>query len=207
MNAQTQRAEPVFVVVSLTCDSHWVDHSLVQGFRFLGLAPGNSVKVDIFSNLNDFTANEQVLLLAIRKLRHLPRLFRPFSHPSFDKLLELVGWALLLLFVLRGVLVSEDDLEQETKEQSGVFLVREQKHIEAQVIKVAQMFEVFGELLAGLKASSGLVKILGLQILDVNELVFLTEHGMDARKAKLGCAAHGHFVEVLNAFHVNAQTF
>ena len=92
----------------------------------------------------------------------MPRLFRPFSHPSFDKLLELVGWALLLLFVLRGVFVSEDNLEQETKEQSGVFLVREQKHIEAQVIEVAQVFEVFGELLAGLKASGGLVKVLRL---------------------------------------------
>ena len=69
------------------------------------------------------------------------------------------------------------------------------------------MFEIFGELLTGFKAPRGLGHVLCLQVLDVNELVFLAKHSMDARETKLSRAAHRNLVKVLNALHLDAQTF
>lgn len=67
------------------------------------------------------------------------------------------------------------------------------------------MLEILRELLARLEPASGLSQILLLQELDVNELVFVAEHGVDAVEADHGGAAHRFSLKVLKAAHLHAE--
>lgn len=117
----------------------------------------------------------------------------------------MVGGPFFALLGSGGVFITEDDLEQEAEKLAGLFLVWEQEHVDAQVVEVAKVLKILGKLLARLEPASWLSQILLLQKLDVDELVFLAEHGVDAIEANHGSAAHRFSLKSFKAAHLHAK--
>ena len=81
--------------------------------------------------MDDFTANQHVLGLPVGEVWHQPRLLVPFGQATLNHDLQVVCWPLLALLGCGGIFVTENNLEEEAEKLAGLFLIREEEHIDA----------------------------------------------------------------------------
>ena len=194
------------IVISLACDRHCVQHLLVEALCLLRLAAGNAIKIDVFLDLDDLATDKHTLLLAFAELRQLPRLLRPLCQAPLDQLFKHIRRSLLLFLGSTCILFSEDDLKKESKELARLLLVWEQEHIKAQVIEVAEMLEILRKLLARFESICRFTQVLLLEVCNVNELILLRKHAVNAFEACDSCTAHRLSIEGFQAIHVDAES-
>lgn len=106
---------------------------LVHLLGFLALTSGDTLKVNLRINLDDFTANQERSIGILQELGHYPGLFAVALEAATQDFVGRVGrhreLLLFLGFFLR-LFVFEHDAEKETQDATGVFQVGVKERVE-----------------------------------------------------------------------------
>jgi len=192
------------VGINSVSDREVLLHPLVEALDLLTLASSDSIEVDVGRNRDHIAPNEHLPLLVFEEVGQDPRLFLPASKATSDKSFHLVGGSGLLARS-RVVLALENVLEEEAEKQTGVLNVRVKECVEAEVMEVSEHLEVLDKLVADLESVGGLLKVLALEELHVDEVVRVLEHTGNTIKAQDDRCDKGFVGELAEAVHLDAQ--